>query len=405
MGLLARIFGLGETVRTPDRRGVSVLVGSDAGVYLTEDVLMGENTAMAAASLIARSTAMLPADVLVAKSSDPRDGNVELRDHQVARLMAREASPDMTAMAFREGMQLTACLRGNAYAEIERDAVGRPYALWPIHTDRVEVIRDEQGRVAYLVQNGGRGASIILAQDMLHLMGPSIDGGLTGLSPLSYARHTIGLAVAQERFAASFIRNQAAPSGVIKLKHTLNSPEAMDRMREEVEKRLTGPRRAGRVAILDNEADWQQVGLTLVDAEFLAQRRYSAEQVAAIFGVPPQLLGDSTRQTFANFAEAGLNFLAYGLQPWVTRWEQEVNRKLLTEDTRLRKRPFLRINTSAVVRSDIEKRTAAYALGRQWGWLSVNDVRRLEDMEPIGAEGDVYITPGPVPAAPGRGTR
>jgi HK97 family phage portal protein len=212
------------------------------------------------------------------------------------------------------------------------------------------------------------------------------------LSPISYARETLGVAVAQRQFAANFIHNQAAPSGILTVKPGI-TPDGMKRLRGEVETMYTGARKAGRVMIADDSIDWKPLGVTPADAEFLAQRRFTVEQICRIFGVPPQMVGDTSKQTFANFEQAGLNFLALAILPWVTRFEQEANRKLFARAVGRRPQPFVKLNTSAIVRADLERRNRSYALGRQWGWLSANDIRRLEDMEPIGPEGDVYLLP------------
>jgi hypothetical protein len=153
--------------------------------------------------------------------------------------------------------------------------------------------------------------------------------------------------------------------------------------------------------------DWQALSLTQQDAQFLEQRRFSVEEICRWFGVPPQMIGDTSKQTFANFEQAGLNFLALAILPWVVRFEQEANRKLLAQSAG-RRRPFLKINTAAIVRANLEAQYRAFALGRQWGWLSVNDIRWLIDMEPIGPEGDVYLQPmnmEPVSETPSRSTR
>jgi HK97 family phage portal protein len=296
---------------------------------------------------------------------------------------------------------------GNSYAEIERDVGNRPIALWPLHPDRVIPDRTDDGLKVFRVYNGGgRPDSFLPEEDTFHLCGPSLDGQ-TGLSVISYARHSLGLSIAQERFASSWLANAGAPSGIVKLSKGI-SPEGMTRARAEVESLYKGPRKAGKIVIGSEDWSWEQIGLTFLDAEFLAQRRFSVETICRFFDTPPQLIGDTSKQTFANYGEAILHYHATGLLPWIVRFEQEANRKLFRRVPG-RAQPFLKLNASAIVRADIEKRTKAYALGRQWGWLSVNDVRRFEDMEPLGPEGDVYLQPMNMEPAgdepPGDGTR
>jgi HK97 family phage portal protein len=394
MGLFDKFKGIfARRQSEPPERPSSLLawgLRSDARIFVNEDAALSCSTAWACGSLIARSIGMLPAHVMAPRSDDDTDGNERMRNHPVEALLHRQPNPEMSAMAFRERLLLSAIFHGNGYAEIERDSAGRPLALWGIHPDRVCAVRDESGRLLYEVTNGGANKVEIPPEDMFHLAGPSIDGPL-GLSLLSYARHSLGLSIAQERFASSFIANAGAPSGIVKVNGHIKD-DGMRRLQAEFNQINTGPRTAGKVYFLDANATWEQIGLSMLDAEFLAQRRFSVEEICSIFGVPPQMIGDQSKATFANVEQAGLNFLTLAVLPWVTRFEAEANRKLF-RSVAGRRQPFVKLNTSAIVRANIEARNRSYALGRQWGWLSVNDIRRLEDMPPIGPEGDIYLQP------------
>lgn len=388
---IKRIFAKRQT--EPPQHVTSALgwgMRSDAQIYINEDAALSNGRAWACGSLIGRSIGMLPAHVNAPRSDDASDGNERLRNHPVEILLHRQPNPEMSAMAFRERMLLAAIFHGNGFAEIERDDMGRPVALWGIHPDRVRAVRDAGGTLLYEVDNGSGSKVELAAADMFHLAGPALDGPM-GLSLLSYARHSLGLSIAQERFASSFIANAGAPSGIIKIKGPITEA-GMKRHRAELERIHKGPWNAGRFAIVDGSSAWEQIGLTLLDSEFLAQRRFSVEEICSIFGVPPQMIGDQSKATFANVEQAGLNFLTLAVLPWVTRFEAEANRKLF-RSVAGRRQPFVKLNTSAIVRANIEARNRSYALGRQWGWLSANDIRRLEDMPPIGPEGDIYLQP------------
>lgn len=380
-----------EPQDTELRHALAFPFRAESQVAVTEEAVMGEATAMACATLNARSMAMLPAHVMAPLGQDAADGNQRLTGHSVEALLSSSPNPEMTAFQFKEALMLAAQFHGAGYAEIERDGVGRPIALWPLHPYRVDPDRDDAGRKVFQVDNRSAGRVTIPDEDMFVLAGPSLDGQ-SGMSVISYGRHTLGLAIAQDRFASNFIANQAAPSGLLKIGKAGASTDGMARIRSEANKLYAGPRKAGRIMFGDSDWSWEAIGMTPTDAEFLAQRRFSVEQVCRFFGVPPQKIGDTNKQTFANFEQANLAYLTDGLLPWLVRFEQEANRKLLRAVAG-RARPFLKINASAIVRADLEKRYRAYAVGRQWGWFSVNDVRRLEDMEPIGPEGDVYLTP------------
>jgi HK97 family phage portal protein len=395
-----RIVAQRQTSEPEHVRQVSLFPSMAAsGVFITEDIALSCPTAWACGSLIARSIAMLPKQVFAARGPEPEDGNQRLPNHEVEGLLHRQPNPEISAFSFAETMYLSALFNGNGYAEIERDNFGRPVALWPLASNRVSVCRDaESGGLEYEVHNGWGNVVTIPAEDMFHLAGPSISGPV-GMSVIEYAKNTLGIAVAQERFAANFMRNQAAPSGMIKIKAGI-SDAGLKRLRAEVDQTLTGTRKAGKVLIGDSDWEWVPIGVSPQDAEFLAQRRFSVEEICRFFGVPPQLIGDTSKQTFANYEQAGLNFLGLAVLPWTVRFEQEANRKLFVQG-RGKARPFLKINTAAIVRANIEAQYRAFALGRQWGWLSVNDIRRTLDMEPIGPEGDVYLQPSSMAPVPG----
>lgn len=365
---------------------------SEANVLITEPTALGESTAFAAGNLIARTVGPLPGDVRAARGPDAADGTQDLPEHPVAAMLNRAPNPEMSATSFRESWLMAAIFHGNGYAEIERDQSDRPVALWPIHPDRVQPCRTVNGTLYYEINNGIGEKTDLAAEDVLHLAGPSLGAGTVGFSIISLAKNDLGEAIAQGRYASNFIRNQAAPSGLITVSPGIQ-PTGMKRLRAEVEAMYSGPRKAGKIMIGDAGVDFKQIGVSPQDAEFLAQRRFSVETIARWFGVPPQMIGDTSKQTFANFEQAGLNFLALAVMPWVVRIEQEVNRKLLNRVAAGRARPFFKINTAAVVRANLEAQYRSFALGRQWGWLSVNDIRKLIDMDPIGPEGDVYLQP------------
>lgn len=399
MGLVAKVIDYfadrieaRQTSQPRHDRSLYVSFGaqSEAAVPIVERTATGQDTAWACASLTSKTIAALPGDVLARRSTDPADGNQHLPNHPVNALLQRAPNPEMSAMNFKESLVMAAQFHGNGYAEIERDAGGNAVALWPLHPERVQACRDDRGALYYEVD--GAGGVEIEPADMFHLAGPSLGAGTVGFSIISLAKNDLGEALAQGRYASNFIRNQAAPSGIVTVDPGIK-PEGMKRLRAELDALYAGPRKAGKIFLADKGVDFKPIGVTPQDAEFLAQRRFSVETICRWFGVPPQMIGDNSKQTFANYEQAGLNFLQLAVLPWVVRFEQEVNRKLLSKSVVGRQVPFFKMNTAAVVRANLVAQYTAFAQGRQWGWLSVNDIRRLLDMEPIGPEGDVYLTP------------
>lgn len=371
-----------------ERSSTSLLMRSEAMGFQTEEQRTAEATVSACRSLIGRTFAVLPPHVLVPRSDDERDGNDRLRGHGVEVLL-NQSNPEMTGPSFRQGIIEQALDGGNGFAEIERDSMGRPAALWPIDYQRVEAVRDTDGTLLFEVDNGIGSKVALPAVDVFHLRGPG-GCGVLGQSVLTHHRNTIDHSTALRSFGSNWLRNSGAPSGILKINGKISEP-GMQRLQAEFKQTTAGPRNAGKVFFADADATWQSIGLTMLDAEYLAQRKFSVEEIARIYGCPPQLIGDSAKATFANFEEAFRHFMALTMLPWIARFEAEANRKLFRSFPG-RRQPFIKLNVNAVVRADIEKRYRAYALGRQWGFLSVNDVRRLEDMVPIDG-GDEYLVP------------
>jgi len=274
---------------------------------------------------------------------------------------------------------------GNGYAEIERDERGRPVALWPVEPWRVEPGHDESGDVSYEVNNPSGKNNVFKARDMFHIKGMSADG-LRGYSVIAIAREVIGLGIATERYGASFFGNSSRPAGVIE--HTGHlKPEALKRFRESWEAVHGGSGNASKTAILEDGLTFKAIGIPPEDAQFLETRRFQIDEIARIFRIPPHLLGSLERATFSNISEQNVEW-SRSIIPWAKRWEQESTRKLLGRATL-----FTKMNLDTLLRGDIKTRYEAYRVGRQWGWLSANDILRMEDMNPIGKDGDQYLVP------------
>jgi len=397
MGLFEKVGAIFARRQTQPERspGHSLWVSqrSESNIVLTDQTVVLHSTALACGTLIGRTFGMMPGQVRAARGPEDDDGTQNLRDHPVAELMNRQFNPEMSALNGKEAAILDGVYHGNSIFEIERDGRGQAIALWHIQYERVDVCRDSvTGALVYEIYNGSAPKTVLAAEDVFHLAGPNLNGGPVGMSLLSFARESIGEGLSQDRYASNFLRNQAAPSGLVTVKPGMTET-GIKRLRAEIDQMYAGARKAGRVMIGDDGIDFKPIGVTPQDAEFLASRRFNVEQVCRFFGVPPQMIGDTSKQTFANFEQAGLNFLTLAIMPWVVRFEQEVNRKLLNRTAAGRARPFFKINTAAVVRANLEAQYRSFALARQWGWMSVNDIRRLLDQEPIGPDGDVYLTP------------
>lgn len=364
-----------------------------AGVSVSEESALTFSAVYACLRILAESVAALPLKVYRRRGDR---GKEPARSHWAWSLLHDAPNPDMTAVVWRELGMVQALGYGNAYSRIEWAGNGAARAFWPIHPARVTVKRTVAGSVVYEVQPdaatdppGGHPA-VVPAEDMLHV--PALGwNGLVGLSPLRLAREAVALGLAAEAFGAGFFGNGARPGGVLEVPSGLR-PADVEKLRERWEASHQGTGRANRVAVLGLGSKFVPTTIPPEDAQFLETRRFQVSEVARIFRVPPHMLADLERATFSNVEHLGLEFVMHSLRPWLVRWEQELNRKLFgTSGTA---GLYCEHAVDGLLRGDQASRFNAYAVGRQWGWLSADDVRELENLPPLAdGAGSAYLQP------------
>lgn len=358
---------------------------SAAGIAVTEHRATTLAAVYAAVRVIAESLASLP----VVTYERIERGKQRAPSHPVYQLLHERPNPEMTPFQFIETMTGHALLTGNGYAEIEWNGRAQPVALWPIVPDRVRVERT--GGAKRFVVSLPSGESVVIApENMLHLPGFGFDG-LVGHSPVKLMRQTLSLALAAEEFGARFYGNGSRPGGIITVPGKL-SREAKERIKASWEQMQGGLSNTHRVALLEEGMSWQQVTINPDDAQFLATREFQVTEIARIFRVPPHMIGDLTRSTFSNIEQQSLEFVIHTLRPWAVRWEQAVGYALFSDYGA--GQYFAEFVMDALLRGDLASRYGAYAIGRNNGWLSANDIRERENMNPLpGDQGDVYLVP------------
>lgn len=352
-----------------------------SGVRVTPETATRLVTVYACVSIIASTLATLPLIVY-----ERRPGGIRRRaeDHEMYPVLHATPNPRLTAVTFFEMLQAQLLLWGNAYAEIDHGAF-RDVTLWPLISRNVTPRIDptDGNRLVYDVKIGS-GTVTLADSQVLHIPGLSFDG-LTGRSPISQARQSLGLAVAAEEFGARLFGNGIHPSGVMEAPNAL-SDKAYERLQALIAKRR-GLSQAHRELILEEGLKWHQTAINPEDAQFLETRKFQRTEIAALYRVPPHMIGDLERASFANIEQQSLDFEKHTMRTWIVRWEQELNRKLFaTRDF------FAKFSVEGLLRADIKSRYDAYAVGRTNGWLSANDIRTLEDMNPING-GDQYLVP------------
>lgn len=394
MGFFSRLFGTKVNDSLPGNSYMFRLGSSTSGAMVNQRSAMQISAVYACVRVLAESIAGLPLHVYQCGKNDSREKAVE---HPLYFLLHDEPNPEMTSFVFRETLMTHLLLWGNAYAQIIRDGRGQVIALYPLMPDRMRVDWDEKGQIYYRYQLGAdeshldkAGTVDLSPKDVLHIPALGFDG-LVGYSPIAMARNSIGMAIACEDFGASFFRNGAAPFGVLEHPGVLKNPE---KLRAAWEAQYGGSRNSERVAVLEEGMKFNPIAIPPEQAQFLETRKFQVDEIARIFHVPPHMIGDLERSTFSNIEQQSLEFVKYTLNPWVCRWEQALTRSLLSPKE---KREYsIKFNVDGLLRGDYQSRMNGYAVGRQNGWMSANDIRELENMDKISEEqgGNLYLVNG-----------
>lgn len=356
---------------------------TSSGESVSADSSLTLSTVWACVRLISETIGALPLHLYEMQENGDRR---LAREHPLYEVLNAQPNATQTAAEFWQMMVAHVLLRGNAYARIEAGARGQIVGLIPLHPDRVMVEQLGDGRLRYRHEQ-----RVLLADEVMHLRGFSLDG-IMGLSVVAYARESLGLGLGAERYGSRFFGNDSRPGGVLHTDKDLDiagrDRAKVDRLRQMwAEAHSRGNQH--RVAILPNGLQWQQVGIAPEEAQFLQTREFQAEEICRWFGVPPHLVGLTTKTTSwgSGIEQMGTSFVTYTLMPYLSRISQAVRRDLELPD-----RLFAEHVTQALLRGNLLDRYGAYQIGRTNGWLSANEIRRFENMNAI-AGGDAYLTP------------
>ena len=358
---------------------------SSSGKSVNEKSALQTTAVYACVRILAETIASLP---LHTYRYSP-GGKEKAMDHPLYYLLHSEPNPEMTSFVFRETLMGHLLLWGNAYAQIIRDGRGRVLGLYPLLPSKMLVNRTDQGILFYQYEKDGR-TCFLPNTDVLHIPGLGFDG-LVGYSPIAMAKNAIGMAIATEEYGAKFFANGASPGGVLEHPGVVKDP---GKIRESWNAVYQGSGNAHRVAVLEEGMKFQPIGIPPEQAQFLETRKYQLNEIARIFRIPPHMIGDLEKSSFSNIEQQSLEFVMYTLDPWVIRWEQAISRALFSDSEK--RQYFVKFNVDGLLRGDYQSRMNGYAVGRQNGWLSANDIRELENLNRIPPElgGDLYLING-----------
>jgi HK97 family phage portal protein len=295
----------------------------------------------------------------------------------------------MTAFEYRELIQSHLALYGNGYSIIEMNGSGQVIELFPLRPDKMQQIAQQpNGRWAYLYQFPNGRTEWFDQSKIWHLRGLGSDGRI-GYSPIQLMRQSIGLGQAAESFGARFFGNDARPGMVLETPGTL-SDEALEHLRDSWDSEHSGVDKSHKTAILEEGLKASTIGIPPEDAQFLETRKFQTQEIARAYRIPPHMLADLDKATFSNIEHQGIEFVQHTMQPWFKRWEQSIQKWLMLE--RDRSTFFSEYLIDGLLRGDSKTRAEFYSMARQWGWLSANDIRELENQNPVEG-GDAYLVP------------
>lgn len=361
--------------------------GSSAGKSVTPRNAIQVSVVYACVRVIAETIASLPFGVF----QETTEGSVKALEHPLYRIIHDEPNSEMTSFIWREAMLTHLLLWGNSYSQIIRSGRGKIIGLYPLLPDHMEVDRDEKSGQLTYTYSTTKGETVRLRpEDVLHIPGLGFDG-IMGYSPIAVEKNAIGLGIAAEEYGSKFFSNGATPSGILTHPNTVKNPKAL---REAWMEAYGGSSNSNRVAILEEGMTFTRISMPNNEAQFLETRKFQVSEICRIYRVPPHMIGDLDRATFSNIENQSISFAVHTIRPWLVRIEQAMNRALFPEKEK--GIFYVRFNMDGLMRGDYKSRMEGYAIGRQNGWLNANDIRALENMNPIPEEqgGNVYLVNG-----------
>jgi HK97 family phage portal protein len=368
---------------------------TDSGEPVSVDSAMQLATVWACVRLISETVATLP--LFLYRKGD-KDSRTVAVDEPLYTVLHDSPHADFTAVEFWEGVVASLCLWGNAYAE-KQYAAGRLIGLEPLRCDLIEVVRDRNGARVYRYHDP-KGRRELSEDQVFHVRGFG-NGGDVGLSPISFARHSLGTAKAADKTSAKMFANGIRPTGVLEMDQVLK-PDQRQMVKDNIVAPLAGSANAGGVFVLEAGMKFHAVTINPHDAEMLASRGFHVEEICRWFRVPPVMVGHGEKQTSwgTGVEQQMIGFLTFALRPYLTRIEQAIRRSLIPPEQR--GTLYAEFAVEGLLRADSASRADFYSKalgsGGSPAWMTVDEIRGLENWPAKG--GDAAVLPKPTNVAP-----
>lgn len=351
----------------------NLFVSSKSGVRVNQDTASKHTTVFACYIVLSEGVAGMPLHLM------KRDGNKKNKatDHKLYNVLHLKPNDEMTSFTWVQSLMLNLISRGNGYSQIIRNKRGDVIQFYPLLTDNMEVYRSESGELGYVYNSAKHGKVFLSKDEVLNVTGHSLDG-VIGWTPIEMNANSIGLSMAMEEHGSNFFKQGANASGVFKHPMEL-SDKAFKRLKADLGKNYTGLMNSGKPMILENGMTFEKISVSNNDSQFLESRKYQRSEIASIFKVPLHMINDLEKSSFNNMEQQSLDFVIHTLRPWVIRIEQALTVALFGDDAK----HFVKFNMAALLRGDTATRYEAYNKGINAGWLTRNEAREMEDLNPI----------------------
>lgn len=380
MGLLDRI----KNVFVPqdnnaEQRSITYTTPFGTGTNVSPDTALTFTAVWAAIRLLTESVSSLPISVYRVENNGDKTEAVK---ESLYSLLKYKPNTYQNKITFFEKIMMDLCVNGNSYVYIERNRLARVTGLYCMNYEDMTIIQKDN----QLFYENGETGQVYDSNDVLHFTGLTTDG-IEGLSPITQCKKAIGWGMAIEEYGNTFFKNGAKLSGVLSTDRSL-SETAIDRLRQSFNNTYSQLSGSNQTAILEEGLTFKPVGISPDQAQFLASRTFSLEEIGRIWNIPPHMLGDLSKSSFNNIEMQSQEFVTYTLLPYLTRIENEMNLKLFrTSDVG---RLFVKFNVGGLLRGNIKDRSEFYTKMINTGVMSINEVRALEDLNKI-EDGDKHF--------------
>jgi len=356
----------------------SMFGSSKAGTEVTLTTAQTHTAVMSCYVILSESLAMMPINLMERSLKDGKRLKNRAYEHKLYNILNLQPNEEMTQYDWIESVAMNLVSRGNSYTQIMRDQRNEIIGFYPLLTDNMEIVRLENGELAYKYKSDFLKTTVLLYKDeILHFKYRTLDG-IHGLSPIAYSKHTIGLSLALEEHGSKHFSNGILGSGVFETPAVVGKENKAE-MREQLTSRYSSLDNASKFLILEQGMTYKPISIPNNDRQYLESREFQKSEIASIFRVPDHMINLNKNSTFSNIEHQGISFATNTMTPLVKRIEQPLNIALQKQDKKL----YVSLNMDAMQRGDINTRYTANGQAIRDGWKTRNEVRIKEGLNPL----------------------